>query len=852
MYHIVSHAANSMVVEPVQACVIARDVDLNDAIRSRFAQCLGWEAQPAQTSVCRGSYQSLQITPLADADAVHISADEVSFYNEGRSILKGNVEVQQAERVVNAQTAYVYRDAKSNQVSKIELLGEVRYLEADRLMIARKATINPQDKSGKVEDVLYRFDSKRPGAILPAWGRASFIERFANQDYLLKKATYSNCAPQDRTWEIEADSITLDDSESTGVARHAKLRIYDWPVLYTPYLSFPTSKERKSGFLMPIIGTSNVGGFDYAQPYYWNIAPNYDATIIPHFYALRGLMLGGQFRYLTSKSSGTFNGRFLPGDRAFKDFINDNQLQYPILHGVSNDRWSVQVLNSTWITPNLHMGINFQNVSDDYFLQDFSSNLAVLTERQILREGDLSYTTDHWLFRGMLQSYQTLHPVNETPIANVYQRLPQLLAQGNYEDLLFNGNLSILGQFDQFKWPDDPSLKSLSVVQRQGLVKPEGPRYHLNPVLSFPQMKPWGFFTPSVEVVENYYDVNGNNYASLNDSNPLNSYGVPVIAKTVNQYNRTIPRYNLDSGLFFERQTSFFSHSLTQTLEPRLYYLYVPYSDQTPIPVYDSGYMIFNFDQLFRKNRFSGFDRIGDANQLSYAVTSRWLSDETGAERASVSIGQSRYFADRRVQLCQNAAGSCIDNPLTLGYLSPTADYSPVATRGVYHFNSAWILTGEYIYDTYTRSTNNGYLNLHYQPGANRIINFGYSYLVSGDITQVARSRVNIDPLHQLTFSYAWPLTERWSSLGGYNYNISKDYAMMTFLGIQYDSCCWAARLIGGRSFQSLTTTSERPSYNNNIYLQILLKGLGSVGNSDPASTIHTYLPTYFDSFRNS
>ncbi|KTD13575.1 organic solvent tolerance protein [Legionella hackeliae] len=850
-YHMVSYAANIMVVEPVQACVIARDVDLTDAIRSRFAQCLGWESQLVSTvSICRGEYHPLEVSPLADPNEIRINANEVSFYNEGRSQLTGNVEVQQAQRVVNAQTAYVYRDAKSNQVTKIELLGDVHYLEPDRLMIARKATIYPQDKSGKVEDVLYRFNSQRPGATLPAWGRASFIERFANQDYLLKRATYSNCAPQDRAWQIEADSIALDDSEATGVARHAKLRIYDVPVLYTPYLSFPTSKERKSGFLMPTIGTSNVGGFDYAQPYYWNIAPNYDATIIPHYYSLRGLMLGGQFRYLTSMSSGVFNGRFLPNDRAFKDYIQDHQARYPILQGMSTDRWSVQVLNNTWLAQNLHFGVNFQQVSDDYFLQDFSSNFAILTERQLLREANLSYTTSHWLFRGMVQSYQTLHPVNQTPIANIYQRLPQLLARGNYGDLPFNGNLSILGQYDQFVWPDDPSIKSLRVINRQ-IVKPQGPRYHLNPVLSFPQIKPWGFFTPSVEVVENYYDVSRNNYASLNDSNPLNSYGFPVSTTSFSQYDRTIPRYAIDSGLYFERSISFFDYPLTQTLEPRLYYLNVPFANQTPIPVYDSGYMIFSYDQLFRKNRFSGFDRIGDTNQLSYAVTTRWLSDETGAEKASISIGQSRYFANRRVQLCQNPAGDCYDNPLTLGFLSPLAEYSPVASRAMYHFNSKWFLSGDYVWDPYTEATNNGRLNLHYQPGPNRIINLGYSYLVNGDITQVDVSKVNVNPLNQITFSYAWPFTERWGSLGGYNYNISKNYEMMSFLGVQYDSCCWAVRLIGGRSFQSLNASAQ-PIYNNNIYLQILLKGLGSVGNSDPASTIRTYLPTYADQFHNS
>ncbi|KTD17656.1 LPS-assembly protein LptD [Legionella jordanis] len=851
-HHAIAYAEDVLEVEPVQACVIARDVNLTDAIRSHFAECLGWESpliSPAP--VCRGSYQPINITPLSDPEEIQITAGNVSFSNSGRSDLTGGVEVQQGLRVVNAQTAYVYRDASSHKISKIELLGEVRYLEPDRLMIARKATIYPDSKAGSVEDVLYRFNTQRVSAILPAWGRASLIERFPNQDYVLKKATYSNCAPQDKAWQIEADSITLDNAKATGVARNARLRIYDVPVLYSPYLSFPTSKERKSGFLMPTVGMSNIGGFDYAQPYYWNIAPNYDATFIPHLYSRRGLMVGGQFRYLTLNSSGVFNGRFLPHDRAYRDFILDNEALYPVLRGISSDRWSVQMLNSTWLAPNLHLGVNFQQVSDNYFLEDFSSNFAVLTERQLLRQADLSYTTDHWLVRGMLQSYQTLHPINQTPIDDVYQRLPQLLAAGNYDDLPFNSNLSILGQFDYFQWPDEPFLKSLRAIDPPTLKKPEGPRFHFNPVLELPQRKPWGFFNPSVEVVENYYNISRNNFASLNDSNPLHSYGFPVSTLENGEFNRFIPRYSLDGGLYFERSTDFLGQGLTQTLEPRLFYLYVPYHDQTTIPVFDSGYMIFNYDELFFKNRFSGFDRIGDSNQLSYALSSRWLSDENGVERANISVGQIRYFSGRRVQLCQNPAGTCRDNPLTLGYLSPEATYSPIASRGIYHFNRNWMLTGDYVWDPHFRNTNNGHLNLHYQPALNHIVNFGYSYLLNGDITQVANSGVQVSPLHQVTLSYAWPFNERWSTLGGYNYNISKGYQMMSFLGVQYDSCCWAVRLLGGRSFQSLNSLAQ-PVYNNNVYLQILLKGLGSVGNSDPASTIRSYLPTYLDQFHNS
>ena len=200
------------------------------------------------------------------------------------------------------------------------------------------------------------------------------------------------------------------------------------------------------------------------------------------------------------------------------------------------------------------------------------------------------------------------------------------------------------------------------------------------------------------------------------------------------------------------------------------------------------------------------------------------------------------------MQLCRSLTGPCFANPNEIGQLSPFADTSPIASRAAYNFNSTWGITGDYVWDTATSATNNGDLNLHYKPAENAIINFGYSYLVNGDITNVRNNGTANNALHQALVAFSLPLKDKWSVLGAYSHNISKDYSMMSLLGMQYDNCCWAVRVLGGRTFKNLSESYE-PRYNNNVYLQILLKGLGSVANSDPNGILRTYIPGYNDPF---
>ncbi|OGV31343.1 MAG: LPS biosynthesis protein [Legionellales bacterium RIFCSPHIGHO2_12_FULL_35_11] len=808
-------------VETIQACVIPSSTRLDNSLRAKISDCLGFE-KSEKPSCCSGYYKPVHIKTIADPDEIEVTANNSSLYLSGKSQLKGNVKIRRTNMVVSTKTASIYRDPQTKKITKIELEGGVNYVAPDVFMYASNATLYPEKKSGKLNDVIYRYKTNRALAFLPAWGRARLLQRFANEDYLLNKATYTTCAPKDKSWQIKADEIKINTVKSTGIAKNAYLEIRDIPIFYTPYLSFPTTQERKSGFLMPIYGYTNVSGFDVGFPYYFNIAPNFDLTFMPHVYSFRGVMLGGNARFLTEKSTGTFGLTMLPKDAAFNSFLIKNRDNFPVLQDVSSNRWSVMLNETSHFTDNLTFNINFRQLSDDYYFQDFSTNLAVASANQILREGDLTYNTKHWTFFGMMQSYQTLHAINQAEVSNIYERFPQLSAKGSYYDLPMKGVFQILGQFDNFHWT---GLDEIS---------PQGPRYHVNPTLSFPQVRPWGYINPEIQLVENYYDLNSRT-----------SKAEGSVYMTSN-YNRTIPRYSIDSGLTFYRHVNSFGDHLKQTFEPRVYYLNIPYRNQSFYPAFDSAYMIFNTDQLFRDNRFSGYDRIGDANQLAYAGTLRWISPETGLEIANFRLGQIRYFSERKVQLCYNQDGSCVDSPLFLGYVSPLATYSPIASKLTYALTSVWSASADYVWDPYTKATNNGNFNILYQPTPTRILSFGFNYMVSGNILDTPGDPfIENTPLNQATFSYAWPFTENWSSLGAYSYNISENYAMMGLFGLQYDSCCWAARLIGGRQFKSLNVDSQRPEYNNSIYVQILLKGLGSVTNTDPASTIKTYLPSY-------
>jgi len=811
-------------LEPIKACVsLAKKHQLmaHDSQVEHFAQHLEWVEN--HFNCCGGYFKpEPQLEDLPE-NQLKLKAKQVELVPNGCSKLHGKIVMQYNQQMMQADTAYILRDEQTGEIQQIELASNVAIREPGKTIVADYARFQPKKSTGKAWNAAYRLDLKNKAhAILPGWGRAKALKRDSDGMIYLDDASFSTCSPKNISWSIVAKKLALNPKTERGIAKHTTLRIHDVPTLYMPYISFPISGKRQSGFLMPTFGYSNISGYDFSAPYYWNIAPNYDATIVPHAYSLRGLMMGGEFRYLSPYSNGLFVGNFLPNDQAFGKFLSSNKANYPQLDSLSKNRWSAIWRDQSHLGDQIRMKIDYQKISDDYYLQDFSSNLAVMTENQLLRQGELNYNNDHWFLRGMLQNYQTLQPINQSYIAHLYARQPQVFAQGNYDHLPGNTSFQVIGQFDQFQWTG-------------GQLAPQGPRMHVNPQLSIPMRKSWGYLKPSVELMSNFYQ--------------LSNVGTP---QGTTSYSVAVPRYSADTGIYLDRDVQLFSQGWQQTIEPRAYYLYVPYQNQTVVPAFESAYMVFNTDYLFRPNRFSGYDRIGDTHQVSYSLTSRLLRGETGEEKLALTVGQISYFANRQLNLCYSVdvQGNCQDSPLALGYVSPTAHISPIASRMVYSLIRDLSLVANYAYDSTQGNTDNGDVNLHYQPAPDKVIHVGYSYLLNGNMITGLGASARQSALNQTSVAYAWPFNEKWGSLAIYSYNVSNSYAMLLFGGLQYDSCCWAVRLLGGRAFQSLNPQTLQPQYNNNIYFQILLKGLGSAANSDPAMTIQSYLPGLYNVFK--
>lgn len=828
------------------------DVDVSQWDNDTVANQLGWQADP-DANICGGHYLEPNLgsdqidVPIDKNQAIAIDAQSSDLHNEGISTLQGNVTVTQPGRWLRADTLYLLRNPQSNRFEHADLQGQVMMREPSKVAIGNSATVDLLNNNGLYRDVIYRLAlAFQPITLTPtdsnsclvhgvvAQGKASTFEQLNKGLYRLHDATYSTCTPANRSWFIKAKKIDLNHATGRGVAHSATLYIKKIPVFYTPYFNFPIDKRRMTGFLSPVYGNSTSGGFYLAAPFYWNIAPATDMTITPSLYTKRGGQLATQNRYLSESSKGELALAALPNDQAFHSFQQSAPSEYPQstypslnrLLDSSDNRWYYSFQDQTTFSPHLKGRIDYTQVSDDYYQEDF--NLKSSTAGQLVQQGDLTYSDTHWSSHLLVQNYQTLHPVNLLSNANQYQRLPDLSFYANYPNKgLWDYSLS--SQAVYFT----RSLNPGETYNSDSGQPTSGTRLNFQPGVSLPIFNPSGYVTPTLQYQVTQYQLE-------NQTIGYNS-----------QITRALPIFNIDSGLYFDRNVSLFNTAYQQTLEPRVYYLYVPYQDQYQIPVFDTGTQPFTYDQLFMTNRFTGLDRLGDANQVSLGLTTRFLDSDSGMEKAKFAIGRIFYGENRRVMLCTTPG--CTDSSYTIGATSPTESASPLVGLATYNINQQWSANGNLAWDPIYHQTENGDITIQYKPKVNHIINVGYDFIRYGDPNNPPTANPT-DPsnnLNQFTTSFVWPLNHSWDAMASWNYNISHDHSQTFLYGVTYNACCYAIRLSVGKTFTALSGDGN-PMYNRQLYLQFVLKGMGGVGTANALNTLKSNIPGYEDTFNQA
>ena len=593
-------------------------------------------------------------------------------------------------------------------------------------------------------------------------GRAGSLSRISEEQVVIADGFLTTCGPSQNDWAIVASDIRLDRAQGFGTAKHVRLEVLDVPVFYWPWASFPIDDRRKSGFLYPQFGSSSAGSGGFlAVPYYFNLAPHYDATLTPQYIHGRGLFNEVEGRYLSSLGETTLQLGYIGNDSAFQE-------ENP---GESGERWALDATTRAAFGRGWRGYGDFSVVSDEDYLSDLNRSLEINQATHLQRKGGVTYRSDKQYFDAYLNDYQTI----SDRIADVdkpYAQLPEVIYAGQTGAGIVEANLE--SQYTVF-YRDNEALT--------GLDRANGQRFRARPELALPMRALWGFSRPSVSV--DYTRYNLDDYV-LGDGS----------------FDRTVPVAEWDNGLYFDRQSRLFDVPYNQTLEPRLYYAWADADpDQNDIPDFDTDLQTFRFEQLFRPDRFTGGDRVGDANQLTVALTSRFNDLLTGAERARFSIGQVQYFEDREVTLFGEGAGTRSRSPLAGEVVLNPLDTLEIRSSG--------------LWDPDTGDTEEGRSQLTFH-------STDYRYLASVGHTY---SR---GELEQSDIAAVFPVSDRVSLIGRWVYDSDLDRTVGSLAGLEYNNCCWSVQVV----HQNYLTDDRE--LDSRILFQIQLKGLGG---SDGASS---------------
>ena len=653
---------------------------------------------------------------------------------------------------------------------------------------------SPQVLDIKPGQTSFDYSKQSPRRATVARGEADRIDFEGENQVRMTNATYTTCEPGNDDWYAKAGSLKLDYDREVAEGTDGTVYFLGTPILYSPWLSFSLNNQRKSGFLAPTFGTSSNRGIELAMPYYWNIAPNMDATIAPRVMTKRGVQLNNEFRYLNTAFGGTYRGELhaevLPNDR---ERNGENRYGYSVQHNQAMANGFSGV-------------INYGRVSDDDYFTDLSSQISHTSQVNILQQGVLSYGGGGWWnATANFQQYQTLQPDPENPTLYPYQLLPQFTVTARRPDLYMT-DTSFFGQYTNF------TIKErIQNVDGVPTLYPDGQRTVLYPQVALPYVTPGWYVTPKIGVNVRHYELSGQ------------------AAGTPGSINTTLPIFSIDSGMTFERPSNWFGRDYTQTLEPRLFYVNIPYKNQEQIPIFDSGLADFNFAQIFSENQFSGWDRINNANQLTAAMTTRLIEPSSGNEIMRAMFGQRFYFTRNKVEL--NASTSTPTEDQSWQKSDVLAAFSGQILPKVYA-DAAWQ------YNLNDRQVNRFSMGGHYRPEPGKVFNAAYRY-----------NRDPNAPIDQVDFSGQWPLTGRWTAVGRFNFSFKDDATntstatqngrlIESIAGLEYNGGCWVVRGVA----QQIALTQDKTS--TGFFIQLELNDFSRIG-SNPLNLLKRNIQGY-------
>jgi LPS-assembly protein len=795
---------------------------VNEFDYNPWASCSGGVAPPPPAEIGSG-------LGLRESTPMEVISDYSEIFDKEITSFMGNVDMERADQHMMAGNATYDSVAET-----MDLQGHVLYSESELALFSDTAFLKLGEDKAKLRNVLFI------NPVAPLRGRAKVAYRDSPTFSYYKDANFTSCPPGNQDWIMHAERLKMNKKSGKASAKHAWLEFKGVPFLYTPYISFPLDNRRLTGFLPPTWGSTGRSGFGVHIPYYWNIAPNHDALFWGRYLSKRGFVFGSLARYLTETSEGSLEFEILPSDnlagenRGGQFNVNNNLAVntngQPVQFVTSKSfRGAAQLKNSSRFTEHFSSEVDVKYVSDPYYFDDLGGSLQISTNSRLHSFANLAYHDQFGddfdeqttvSLTTQVENYQNID-INQASLP--YQRLPQVLfkAHRDMDSMPLPLALDFQSEYVYFqkKNIDDFFGIELDDYRSPAIIKPNekdpviGQRFDIKPAISFPYETASFFITPKIALQHTQYWLQNQ------------------VAGKPSQVSRTLPIGSLDTGLFFEREFGDLDSGYIHTLEPRLFYLYIPHTEQSDIPVFDASEYDFTGSQLFRENRFSGKDRIQDANQITYALTSRLLESESGKELLNFEIGQIFYFQDRKVTLLDT------DLPETNSLSNLIVGLSGRITDNL-RFSSGLQWNPESgDFDRYQAA-------LRYRGPSRELLNLSYRFRRSENKIDPKTGLVATDPftqrvqflrkgIDQVDVSFLWPIHEGWSLIGRWQYSFLDESTLESFLGVELDSCCWRFRIVGRRFATNLdnNTVSQDIKLDTGMFIQLELKGLSSFGD---------------------